>query len=74
MMMMMMATFAVATAHAFVLTVSHGLLSANPPISPQRHRCRRFFPIHHIASGGRAPLEIFVSFSALESSPNSQAR
>ena len=33
MMMMMMPTFAVATAHAFVLTVSHGLLFRRPPFT-----------------------------------------
>ena len=32
-MMMMMPTFAVATAHAFVLTVSHGLLFRQPPFT-----------------------------------------
>jgi hypothetical protein len=31
--MMMMPTFAVATAHAFVLTVSHGLLFRRPPFT-----------------------------------------
>ena len=30
---MMMPTFAVATAHAFVLTVSHGLLFCQPPFT-----------------------------------------
>jgi len=30
---MMMPTFAVATAHAFVLTVSHGLLFRQPPFT-----------------------------------------
>jgi hypothetical protein len=31
--MMMMPTLAVATAHAFVLTVSHGLLFRQPPFT-----------------------------------------
>jgi hypothetical protein len=43
---LMMPTFAVATAHALVLTVSHDLLFRNPR-SSQRHLCRRFSPIHH---------------------------
>jgi hypothetical protein len=74
---LMMPTFAVATAHALVLTVSHGLLFRQPPLL-QRHLCRRFSPIHHhipitLPSGGQPPLEISVSFPALESSPNSRA-
>ena len=73
---LMMPTFAVATAHALVLTVSHGLLFRQPPLL-QRHLCRRFSPIHHIPitlpSRGQPPLEISVSFPALESSHNSRA-
>jgi len=38
---MMMPTFAVATAHAFVLTVSHGLLFRQPPFTATAP-CRRF--------------------------------
>ena len=38
---LMMATFAVATPHALVLTVSHGLLFRQPPYL-RRHACRRF--------------------------------
>jgi hypothetical protein len=45
MMMMMVPTFAVTTAHPFVLTVSHGLLFRQP-LFLQRHACRRFFSIH----------------------------
>ncbi len=37
----MMATLAITTAHAFVLTVSHGLLFRQPRYG-RRHRCRRF--------------------------------
>src|SRR5262249_47850891 len=62
----MMPTFAVATAHALVLTVSHGLLFRQPPLL-QRPLCRRFSPIHHIPitlpSRGQPPLEISVSLS-----------
>jgi hypothetical protein len=40
--LVMMTTFAVATPHALVLTVSHGLLFANPVL--RRRDCRRFSP------------------------------
>jgi hypothetical protein len=56
--MMMMPTLAVATAHTFVLTVSHGLLFRQPPFTATT-LCRRFsLRIHQIASRGCGPLEI----------------
>jgi hypothetical protein len=68
-MMMMMPTFAVTTAHAFVLTVSHDCCSANPR-SLQRHFAADSLRIHQIASCGCTPLEIFHLISGLYSSPN----
>ncbi len=70
---LMMPTFAVATAHALVLTVSHGLLFRQPPLIATAPAPPLLSNSPH-ASDGEAPLEISVSFSALESSPNSQAQ
>jgi hypothetical protein len=65
----MMPTLAVATAHAFVLTVSHDCCSTNPRLL-QRHFCRRFSPIHQIPSCGGAPRDVVLLIFGLNSNPN----
>jgi hypothetical protein len=77
--MMMMPTFAVATAHAFVLTVSHGLLFRQPPFTataplpPILFEFTRF----HRAAAGRAKFAN-LNFRSLTQSqlsfPTSQVR
>jgi hypothetical protein len=56
----MMPTLAVATAHALVLTVSHGLLFRQPPFTATALLPPLLSNSPH--SGGHAPLKISVSF------------
>jgi hypothetical protein len=68
--MMMMPTFAVATAHAFVLTVSHGLLFRQPPFTataPLPPILFEFTRFHH-AAAGRAKFPN-LNFRSLTQSP-----
>jgi hypothetical protein len=77
---MMMPTLTVATAHAFVLTVSHDLLFRQPPFTattllpPLPSNLTRFasspnFQFHQLSSCGDAPRDVVLVISDLDSSP-----
>jgi hypothetical protein len=67
--MMMMPTLAVATAHAFVLTVSHGLLFRQPPLTATALLPPLLSISQDCAARQRRRSNNLVSVSDLDSSP-----